>query len=79
MASDASARKRIYVSGGEGYVSVYQQLTADRYCIIARVPSGLGARTSGYFGKGNKGFDRYYVAVPARANREAELLIYTLQ
>lgn len=74
-----SARGRVYVSGGEGYISVFQKDDAGHYRLIAKVQSGLGARTSGYFGKGKKGFDRYYVAVPARANREAELLIYTVQ
>jgi hypothetical protein len=40
----------------------------------------LGARTSGYFGKlGKKGFDRLYVAVPARTNQGAEIRIYTVQ
>jgi hypothetical protein len=72
-------RKRIYVTGGEGYISVFQQKDADHYESLARVPSGIGARTSGYFGKGQKGFDVFYVAVPARADASAEILIYTLQ
>ncbi len=75
-----SARKRIYVTGGEGYISVFQQRDADHYEPLAKVPSTLGARTSGYFGRiGKKGFDRLYVAVPARANHGAEIRIYTVQ
>jgi DNA-binding beta-propeller fold protein YncE len=74
-----SARKRVYVSGGEGYISVFQQRGPDHYSLLAKVQSGLGARTSGYFGKGRKGFDRYYVVVPTRAGHDAEVLIYTLQ
>jgi|SRR5579863_884770 len=75
-----SARRRIYVSGGEGYISVFQQKDADHYELLAKVPSSLGARTSGYAGKlGKKGFDRLYVAVPARANHGAEIRIYTVQ
>ena len=74
-----AARKRIYVTGGEGYISVFQQENGERYRLAAKVPSGLGARTAGYFGKGRKGFDLFYVAVPARANSAAEVLIYTLQ
>lgn len=75
-----SARKRIYVTGGEGYISVFQQKDADHYEALAKVPSSLGARTSGYFGKlGKKGFNRLYVAVPARANHGAEIRIYTVQ
>ncbi len=75
-----SARKRIYVSGGEGFISVFQQRDADHYEMTAKIPTGVGARTSGYAGKaGKKGFDRLYVAVPARAERSAEVLIYTVQ
>jgi hypothetical protein len=74
-----SARKRIYISGGEGYIAVIGQKDADHYELLAKVESGLGARTAGYFGKGRKGFDRFYVAVPARADHGAELLIYTVQ
>lgn len=75
-----SARKRIYVTGGEGYISVFQQRDADHYEPLAKISSSLGARTSGYFGKiGKKGFDRLYVAVPARTNHGAEIRIYTVQ
>lgn len=75
-----SARRRIYVSGGEGYIGVFQQRDADSYALLAKIPSAVGARTSAYFGKlGKKGFDRLYVAVPARAKRGAEVWIYTVQ
>jgi DNA-binding beta-propeller fold protein YncE len=74
-----ATRERIYVTGGEGYVSVFQQEGNEKYRLAAKIPSGLGARTSGYFGKGRKGFDLFYVAVPARANAAAEVLIYTVQ
>ncbi len=74
------ARKRIYVTGGEGYISVFQQRDADRYLVLANVPSAVGARTSEYFGKqGHKGFDRFYTAVPARACHAAEVLIYAVR
>lgn len=75
-----SERKRIYVSGGEGYISVFQQKDPDHYESLARIASSVGARTSGYFGKvAKKGFDRLYVAVPARADHGAEIRIYTVQ
>ena len=73
------ARKRIYVSGGEGYIGVFQQKDADHYELLAQVPSAVGARTAGYFGKGRKGFEVFYVAVPARAEVGAEVLVYTVQ
>lgn len=74
-----SARKRIYVAGGEGYLSVFREIDPDHYQLLAKVPSAVGARTAGYPGKGLKGFDQFYLAVPARADRGAEVLIYTVQ
>ena len=74
-----SARKRVYVPGGEGYISVFQQDDADHYRLLAKIHSALGARTAGYFGKGRKGFDRFYLAVPARADHAAEVWIYAVQ
>ncbi|HYM74363.1 MAG TPA: YncE family protein [Candidatus Dormibacteraeota bacterium] len=74
-----SARKRVYVCGGEGYISVFQQEDADHYKLLAKVQTAIGARTAGYFGKGRKGFDRFYLAVPARADHGAEVWIYTVQ
>jgi outer membrane protein assembly factor BamB len=74
-----SARKRVYVCGGEGYISAFQQEDADHYRLLAKVQTAIGARTAGYFGKGRKGFDRFYLAVPARAERGAEVWIYTVQ
>src|SRR3984893_16898567 len=74
-----SGRKRIYIPGGEGYISVFQQMDADHYQLLAKVPSTLGARTAGYFGKGRKGFDRFFLGVPARADHGAEIWIYTVQ
>jgi DNA-binding beta-propeller fold protein YncE len=74
-----AGRKRIYVPGGEGYISVFQQTDPDHYQLLAKVPSTLGARTAGYFGKGRKGFDRFFLGVPARADHGAEIWIYTVQ
>ena len=74
-----SARKRVYIPGGEGYISVFQQDDADHYRLLVKIQTALGARTAGYFGKGRKGFDRFYLAVPARADHGAEVWIYTVQ
>lgn len=72
--------KRIYIPGGEGYISVFQQRDADHYDLVAKIPTAVGARTAGYFGKmGKKGFDRLYLAVPARGGLQAEIRIYTVQ
>ena len=74
-----AGRKRIYVPGGEGLTSVFEQTDADHYRLLAKAPSAIGARTAGYFGKGRKGFDRFFLAVPARAEHGAEIWIYTVQ
>jgi hypothetical protein len=74
-----AARKRIYMAGGEGFIYVFQQKDPDHYELLVKIPTALGARTAGYFGKGKKGFDRFYLAVPARADHGAEIWIYTVQ
>jgi DNA-binding beta-propeller fold protein YncE len=75
---DAS-RKRIYMAGGEGFIYAFQQQGDDKYELLSRIPTALGARTAGYFGKGKKNFDRFFLAVPARADHGAEVWIYTVQ
>jgi DNA-binding beta-propeller fold protein YncE len=63
---------RIYASGGEGYVAVYRQLSADRYAEIAKVPTAPNARTSLWVGE----LDRYYVAVPSDGSQGARILVF---
>ncbi len=70
-----SSRRRIYVPSGEGFIFVYQQIDADRYERIAKIPSAIGARTSVYTGQVGK-HNSLYLAVPGRANRGAELWVY---
>jgi DNA-binding beta-propeller fold protein YncE len=74
-----AARKRIYMPGGEGFIFAFQQKGPDQYHLLARIPSSLGAHTVGYFGKGKKGFDRFFLAVPARADHGAEIWVYAVQ
>lgn len=68
---DAS-RKRIYVIGGEGIISVFQQKDPDHYELVANVPSSVGVRTGYFFAKR----DRFYVAVPAKGNEPAQVWTY---
>jgi DNA-binding beta-propeller fold protein YncE len=70
-----SDRKRIYVTSGEGFIFVYQQIDPDRYERIAKIPTTIGARTSAYTGQVGK-HNSFYLAVPARADRGAELWVY---
>ena len=69
--------KRIYVIGGEGIISVFQQKDPDHYELRANIPSSIGARTGFYFPTHDT--DRLYVAVPAHAGQIAELWVYEVQ
>jgi DNA-binding beta-propeller fold protein YncE len=72
LAYDA-ARKRIYLSAGDGFVNVYQQKTPDAYEAKAQIPTGPGARNSRFVPEQN----RLYVAVPAgKDGKPAEVQIY---
>jgi len=73
------ARKLVYMPGGEGFIDVFQMNDPDHYQLLARIPTAIGAKTAGYFGKQGKGFDRFYLAVPARGGQPAEVRIYTVQ
>jgi DNA-binding beta-propeller fold protein YncE len=68
---DAS-RKRIYVIGGQGFISVFQQHDPDHYSLIANVPSSISVKT-GYF---HAKRDRLYVGVPAKGNEPAQVWTY---
>jgi DNA-binding beta-propeller fold protein YncE len=75
---DAS-RKRVYMPGGQGFIYAFQMSDPDHYKLLAKIPTAIGARTAGYYGKQGKGFDRFYLAVPARGAQSAEVRIYTVQ
>ena len=66
------ARRRIYTTGGEGFIDVTQQIDADHYERVARIPSGPNARTSLFVPE----WHRLYVAVPRDKQRGAELRAY---
>jgi len=72
-------QKRIYVSSGvtndpEGYVTVYQQLDADHYKLLATVPTGSASATSLLVPE----LKRFYVAVQRKENKDAELQVYRI-
>lgn len=67
---DAS-RQRLYVSGGEGFIDVFQG-EAARFTRTAHVPSAAGARTSLFVPEDN----RFYLAVPHRGAQQAEIRVY---
>ena len=70
-----AARRRVYASGGEGFIAVYQQRDPDHYSEIGRIATGPAARTSLWVPELN----RYYVAVPASDSHPAEIRVYEPQ
>jgi DNA-binding beta-propeller fold protein YncE len=68
-------RKRIYVAGGEGYISVFQQTDADHYKDMGKIASALGARTGVWY----VARDRLYVAAPPAGGLGARLLVFEAQ
>src|SRR5205814_2291008 len=60
-----AANRRIYASGGEGFVDVIQQADADKYQRVARIATAPGARTSLFVPEWKK----LFVALPAAGER----------
>ncbi len=67
-----AARRRLYVSGGEGYLDVFQERDAIGFVRIAHVGTAAGARTSLWVPEQA----RLYLAVPHRGGQKAEIRIY---
>jgi hypothetical protein len=70
-----SSRKRIYVAGGEGFLSVVQQVDADHYTDMGKFPTAIGTRTGAWYEKR----DRLYVAAPPSGMLGARLLVFEAQ
>lgn len=68
-------RARIYVSGGEGFVDVFEQLDPDHYRRTDRISTASGARTSLFIPQ----LGIFCVAVPRREGRAAEVQVYQAQ
>jgi DNA-binding beta-propeller fold protein YncE len=67
-----AARKRLYMSGGDGFVSVFDQRDADHYQFAGKTPTGAGARISLFV----PSLNRLYVAVPRRGKTDARILVF---
>ena len=65
---------RIYVSGGEGFVYIFQQQDPDRYILLDNIASGKGARTSLYVPEWNQ----LYVAVPNSSASAAHIKVFRI-
>jgi YVTN family beta-propeller protein len=67
-----AAKRRIYISGGEGAIGVFQQKDADHYEAIGKIATAAGARTSLFVPE----LRRLYIAVPHRGSQGAEIRVY---
>src|ERR687885_1447796 len=64
-----SKNKRIYVSGGEGAISVFEQTAPDTYRLLGKVDTAEGARTSLFVPESGT----LYVAVPHHGSQQAQI------
>jgi DNA-binding beta-propeller fold protein YncE len=65
-------RKRLYVSGGEGFIDVIQDQGGNRLSRIAHMATAAGARTALFVPDQN----RLYLAVPHRGSQKAQIRVY---
>jgi DNA-binding beta-propeller fold protein YncE len=70
-----SARKRVYVSGGAGFIDVLEARQPATLTRVAHVATAAGARTSLFASQQN----RLYLAVPLRGTQRAEIRVYEVR
>ena len=66
------ARKRIYATGGDGAISIFEQQDADHYREAARIPTVKGARTSFL----SPDLGRLYVAVRRQGSTPGQIQVF---
>lgn len=67
-----ATRKRIYATGGEGEICIFQQKDPDRYAELGHVWAVKGARTSFY----SPDVDRLFLAVRRQGSQPAAIRVY---
>ncbi len=65
-------RKRIYVTGGQGYITVISQVDPYLYKVVANITTSAGARTSLF----DPASGNFYVAVPHHRDQSAAIWVY---
>ena len=70
-----AAHKRLYMSGGDGEIAVFEQRDADHYQLIAKIPSVPGASTSFFVPELN----RLYVPATPYAGQPAAVQVFAVQ
>src|SRR5262249_54300265 len=69
------ARKRLYATGGEGAISVFEQQDPDHYKEMTRIPTAKGARTSLF----SPELGQLYVAVRRQGSAPAMIQVFETQ
>ena len=69
-----AARKRMYATGGDGAISVFEQQDPDHYRETARIPTVKGARTSFF----SPDLGRLFVAVRRQGSTPAAIQVFSL-
>ena len=62
----------VYVSAGEGYISIIKQVDSNHYSVVENMPTSPGARTALLVPAQN----RLYLAAPGTNTTQAEILVY---
>lgn len=70
-----NSRKKIFISCGEGYIEVIDQINPNEYKLEEILRTVHGARTSLYVKKQK----HFYLAVPKTGKRDAQIRIYKVQ
>jgi DNA-binding beta-propeller fold protein YncE len=70
-----AARKRLYVSGGDGFIDVIEEQTPNTFTRIAHVETAAGARTALFVADQS----RFYLAVPHRDSQRGEIRVYDIR
>jgi DNA-binding beta-propeller fold protein YncE len=70
-----SSRLRVYVSGGEGFLGIFQQDDPDHYKPMTKIPTAAGARTALFVPE----LSRFYLTVPHRGSQRAEVRVFEAQ
>jgi DNA-binding beta-propeller fold protein YncE len=65
-------RKRLYVSGGDGFIDVIQDQGSNQFARAGHIATAAGARTALYVPDQS----RLYLAVPHRGEQKAEIRIF---
>jgi DNA-binding beta-propeller fold protein YncE len=70
-----AARRRIYVAGGEGAITVIEQQDGDHYRVVNTVPTAAGARTALFVPE----LHRLFIAVPHRGAQPSGIWVYSTE